>query len=93
MLISGIVVLCIACILRAWGLLNLKRGAGAEPIIATGLTGGLILMIASAVSIILGLSGAILIGSETSLFVGLILFAAFWFLSRILIPLLKWIGL
>lgn len=93
MLISGIIVLCIASILRAWGLLNLKRGSDAAPIIATGPTGGLILMIASAVSIILGLSGAILIGSETSLLVGLIVFVAFWFLSRILIPLLKWIGL
>jgi hypothetical protein len=93
MITSGIIVLCIASILRAWGLLNLKRGSGAVPIVATGLTGGLILMITSTVSIILGLLGAILIGSETSLFVGLILFVAFWFLSRILIPLLEWIGL
>ena len=93
MLISGIIVLCIASILRAWGLLNLKRDSGAAPIIATGPKGGLILMIASVVSIILGLSGAILIGSVTSLLVGLIVFAAFWFLSIILIPLLKWIGL
>ena len=93
MLVSGIIALCIACMLRTWGLLNLKRDSGAEPIIATGLTGGLILLIASTVSIILGLSGAILIGSETSIFVGLISFTAFWGLSIILVPLLKWVGL
>lgn len=93
MLVSGIIALCIACMLRTWGLLNLEKGSSAEPIIATGLIGGLILLITFTVSIVLGLSGAIFIGSETSLFVGLISFAAFWGLSIILIPILKWVGL
>lgn len=58
-----------------------------------GLTGRLVLAIISTVSIILGIVGAILIGSETSFFVGLIVFVAFWFLSGIWVPLLEWIGL
>jgi|GEM_PF-3152736 len=93
MFITGIIVLCIASILRAWGLLNYKRGPGEGPLIVMGLTGRLVLAIISTVSIILGIVGAILIGSETSFFVGLIVFVAFWFLSGIWVPLLEWIGL
>jgi len=89
MLAAGIIVLCIASIIRAWGLLNYKRGPGAAALIASGP----VLVIVSTLSIILGLVGAILIGSETSFFVGLIVFVAFWFLSGIWFSFLEFIGL
>ncbi len=93
MLIAGIIVLFMASIFRAWGFLNYRRGPGEVPLIFMGLKGQLVLSIISIVSIIIGLVGAILIGSETSIFVGLIVFVVFWFLSGIWVPLLESIGL
>ena len=69
MLVAGIIVVCIASILRAWGLLNYKRNIGEAPLIFSGLSGKLLLSIVTTVSIILGLVGAILIGYETSFLV------------------------
>jgi hypothetical protein len=89
MLVAGVIVLCIASIIRAWGLLNYKRGPSAAAPIASKP----VLVIVSTLSIILGVVGAILIGSETSFFVGLIVFVAFWFLSGIWISFLEVIGL
>jgi hypothetical protein len=90
MLITGIIVLCIASILRAWGGLNYKERMECErPLGLMGLKGNLILVIVTDVSIVLGLVGAILVGYTTSLYVGLILFVAFWFLSGIWVPLLE----
>jgi hypothetical protein len=93
MLVAGIIVACIASIIRAWGLLNYKRGLGETPLIFSGLSGKLFLSLVTTVSIILGLVGAILIGYETSFLVGLIVFVAFWFLSGIWVSFLELIGL
>ncbi len=41
MLVAGIIVVCIASIMRAWGLLNYKRGLGETPLIFSGLSGRL----------------------------------------------------
>ena len=89
MLVAGVIVICIASIIRAWGLLNYKRGPGVAALIASRS----VLMIVSTLSILLGLLGAIFIGSATSFFVGLLVFVAFWFLSGIWIPFLELIGL
>jgi len=54
---------------------------------------GPILAIFSIISIVMGLIGAILIGADTSFWLSIITFFAFWFLSGIWIPILTIFGL
>ena len=89
MLTVGIILILIASIIRGWGILNHKRG----PMEAALVASGPILAILGLLSIILGLLGAIFIGSETSLWVGLLVFVAFWFMSRIWTPIISSLGL
>jgi len=86
---AGIIILLIASILRGWGGLNHKRGAMEAALIASGP----ILTIVTIVSIIMALIGSILIGSDSSFWVGLISFILFWLLSRIWEPILASLGL
>lgn len=86
---TGIIVLLIASILRGWGMLNHRRG----PIEAAAIASAPILAILSIFSIVVGLAGALLIGSESSFWAGIIAFIAFWFLSGIWAPVLIFIGL
>lgn len=86
---AGIIILLIASIIRGWGILNHRRG----PIGAAPIASGPILAIVSIISIAIGLIGAILIGADTSFWLGIIVFIAFWFLSGIWTPILASIGL
>jgi hypothetical protein len=85
----GFLFLIIGSIMRGWGLLNYRRGPSEAAVIATGS----VFTFLSLVSIVLGLIGCIIIGIDTSAIIGLILFLAFFFLSRIWIPVLKAFGL
>ena len=85
----GIIILLIASVIRGWGILNHRRG----PMEAALIASGPILAILGILSIILGLVGAIFIGSETSFWVGLLVFVAFWFMSRIWTPIISSLGL
>jgi hypothetical protein len=89
MLITGIILILLASIVRGWGALNLRRG----PIEAAPIASGSFLAIFSTLSIIVGLAGAILIGMETSFWIGALVFIAFWFFSGIWMPILAAIGL
>jgi len=86
---AGIIILFIASVLRGWGILNHRRGPMEAPLIASPL----ILASVSIVSTIMGLIGAILIGTDTSFWLGIIAFVAFWFLSGIWAPILTVFGL
>ena len=86
---AGIIILLIASIIRGWGILNRGRG----PMDAAVIASGPVLAIFSIISIVMGILGAILIGSDTSFWVGIIAFIAFWFLSRIWTSILASIGL
>ena len=85
----GIIILLIASVIRGWGILNHRRG----PMEAALIASGPILAILGILSIILGLVGAIFIGYETSFWVGLLVFVAFWFMSRIWTPIISSLGL
>ena len=85
----GIIILLIASVIRGWGILNHRRG----PMEAALIASGPILAIFGILSIILGLVGAVFIGSETSFWVGLLVFVAFWFMSRIWTPIISSLGL
>ena len=89
MLTVGIILLLIASIIRGLGILNHRRG----PLEAAPIASGSILAILSIVSIILGLLGAISIGSGTFFWIGLLVFVVFWFLSGIWAPILVSLGL
>lgn len=86
---AGIIILLIASIIRGWGILNHGRG----PMEAAVIASGPVLAIFSIISIVMGILGAILIGSGTSFWVGIIAFIAFWFLSGIWAPILATFGL
>jgi predicted ABC-type exoprotein transport system permease subunit len=86
---AGIIVLLIASIIRGWGLLNHRRG----PMEAAVIASGPVLAILSIISIAMGLIGAFLIGADTSFWIGIIAFVAFWFLSGIWAPILASLGL
>ncbi len=86
---AGVILLLIASIIRGWGILNHRRG----PLEAAPIASGSILAILSIVSIVLGLLGAIFIGSDSSFWVGLLVFVVFWFLSGIWAPMLSSCGL
>ena len=86
---AGIIILLIASIIRGWGLLNHRRG----PVEAAAIASGPIVAIFSIISIVLGLIGAILIGSDSSFWMSIIAFVAFWFFSRIWAPILASFGL
>jgi len=86
---AGIIILIIASGLRGWGILNHRRGPLEAPLIASPL----ILAFVSIVSIIMGLIGAIFIGVDTSFWLGILAFVAFWFLSGIWAPILTAFGL
>ena len=86
---AGIIILLIASIIRGWGILNHRRG----PVEAAVIASGTIVAIFSIISIIIGLVGAILIGSDSSFWIGIIAFIAFWFLSGIWTSILASIGL
>lgn len=81
---AGIIILLIASIIRGWGLLNHRRG----PMEAAVIASGPVLAILSIISIAMGLIGAFLIGADTSFWIGIIAFVAFWFLSGIWAPIL-----
>ena len=89
MLTTGILLVLLASIVRGWGALNIKRG----PMEAAPIASGLFLAIFSTLSIVVGLVGSILIGMETSFWIGSIVFIAFWCLSGIWMPILSAIGL
>jgi hypothetical protein len=80
----GIILLLLGSIIRGWGLLNHRRG----PMEAAPMASGAVLAIFSIVSIVMGLIGAVLIGANTSFWLGMIAFALFWFLSGIWVPIL-----
>jgi hypothetical protein len=86
---GGIIILLIASIIRGWGLLNHRRG----PMEAAVIASGPVLAILSIISIAMGLIAAIIIGADTSFWIGIIAFAAFWFLSGIWAPILTAFGL
>jgi hypothetical protein len=86
---TGIIILLIASIIRGWGILNHRRGPVEAAVIASGPIGAIF----SIISIIVGLVGAILIGSDSSFWIGIIAFIAFWFLSGIWTSILASIGL
>lgn len=86
---AGIIILLIASVLRGWGMLNHRRG----PIEAAVIASGSVLAILSIISIAMGLIGAFLIGADTSFWIGIIAFVAFWFLSGIWAPILTAFGL
>ena len=86
---TGIIILLIASIIGGWGILNHGRG----PMEAAPIASGSILAIFSIVSTVMGLIGAVLIGADTSFWLGIIAFAAFWFLSGIWTPILTAFGL
>ena len=86
---AGIIILLIASIIRGWGILNHRRG----PMEAAAIASGPILAIFSILSTAMGLIGVILIGADTSFWLGLIAFVAIWILSGIWAPLLEAIGL
>ncbi|TRZ87479.1 MAG: hypothetical protein D4R88_09345 [Methanosarcinales archaeon] len=102
MLTTGIIIYCIASILKSWSGLNRIRTIEYE---RSRMSMGLIERekfiierkkwnIVIIMSTILGLVGAILIGYETSFWLGLILFVAFWCLwGIILVPLLEFLRL
>lgn len=85
----SIILLLIGSTIRGWGILNHRRSPFEASVIASGPT----LAIFSIVSIILGLLGTIFIGSETSFWIGLIMFGAFLFLSGIWASILVSLGL
>lgn len=86
---AGILILLIASIIRGWGLLNHRRG----PMEAAVIASGPVLAILSIISIAMGLIGAFLIGADTSFWIGIIAFVAFWFLSGMWGPILAALGL
>ena len=86
---AGIIILLIASIIRGWGLLNHRRGPMEAAIIASGP----VLAIFAIISILMGLMGAILIGADTSFWIGIIALLAFYFLSGIWAPILTAFGL
>ena len=86
---AGIIILLIASIIRGWGILNHRRGTMDASPIASGPIGAIF----SIVSIVIGLIGAILIESDSSFWVGILSFIAFWFLSGIWAPIIASIGL
>ena len=86
---AGIIILLIASIIRGWGILNHRRG----PMEAAAIASGPILAIFSIISTVMGLIGVILIGTDTSFWIGIITFVAFWFLSGIWAPILTAFGL
>ena len=81
---TGIIILLIASIIRGWGILNHRRG----PVEAAPIASSYVLAIFGIISNIMGLIGAILIGVDTSFWLGIITFVAFWFLSGIWAPIL-----
>ena len=89
MVTAGVIIVLLASIVRGWGALNYRRG----PMEAALIASGSLLAIFSILSILLGLVGAILIVVGTSFWIGLIVFIAFWFLSRIWMPILAAFGL
>lgn len=89
MLALGIFLLLIGSVIRGWGILNHRRGPIDAPEVATGS----VLAFLGILSIILGLSGTIMIGSQTSLWGGLISLGGFWLLSKIWPPILASLGL
>jgi hypothetical protein len=88
-LIFGIILFLLGSIIRGWGTLNHRRGRMEAAAIASGP----VLAIFGIISIIMGLIGAILIGIESSLWLSVITFLAFWFLSGIWAPILSAFGL
>ena len=69
---AGTIILLIASIIRGWGILNHGRG----PMEAAVIASGPVLAIFSIISIVMGILGAILIGSDTSFWLGIIAFIA-----------------
>ncbi len=86
---AGIIILLIASIIRGWGILNHRRG----PVEAAPIASSYVLAIFGIISNIMGLIGATLIGVDTSFWLGIIAFVAFWFLSGIWAPILTAFGL
>ena len=89
MITAGIIIVLLGSTIRGWGALSHRRG----PMEAAVIGSGSLLAIFSIFSVLLGIVGAVLIGMETSLWIGLIVFIAFWVLSGIWMPILAAIGL
>lgn len=89
MITAGVIIVLLGSIIRGWGALNHRRG----PMEAAAIASGSLSAIFSIFSILLGIVGAVLIGMETLLWIGLIVFVAFWVLSGIWMPILAAIGL
>ena len=89
MVIFGVIILLIASIIRGWGALNHRR----DPLEAAAIASGPILAIFSILSTAMGLIGVILIGADTSFWLGLIAFVAFCVLSGMWAPILTAFGL
>ena len=90
MITAGIIILLIGSIVRGWGILNHRRPPYDQPLIFSN---AFFPLAVSIVSMLLGLIGCIIIGSETGFLAGTITFGVFWLLSGIWIPILTSIGL
>lgn len=86
---AGIILLLIASVFRGYGILNHRRDPIDLPLIATPL----FLIFIATISTVGGLIGAILIGAETSLGIGVVAFVIFWLFSGVWGPFLAALGL
>jgi len=89
MLTAGIILILIGSLIRGWGLLNHSRSITEKPDLFRS-SDFVILVIV--LQMIFAIIGAILIGLSEGLWIGLLVFILFWFLSRVWIPLIKAIG-
>lgn len=88
-MILGIAIIVVASLLRAWGLRNHRRGPMCaiifrNPLFSFGVAAG---------SIILAVTGGVMISHDAGPAAGVIAFVLFWLCSGIWLPILSGLGL